>query len=200
MKNQSSQKALFEIADLQQGYFTAKQAISAGFASKNHHYYVRAGHWIREGWGIYRLSNYPFTDRPDLMLWYLWSRNKEDLPQGVFSHATALSIYDLSDSMPAKLHMTVPKKFRKMGKMPEILHLYKRELPTSDQADYIGIKITTPLRTLIDIVEAQSLSEDLIRQAFKEGVSRGMISKNEILKHPYVKQHPEITTQIKEYF
>lgn len=105
-------KNLYQIASEQNGYFTTKQAISSGYGTNSHPYHVKTGNWIREHRGIYRLANYPLGDRPDLMLWYLWSRNRNEEPQGVYSHETSLAIHDLTDINPAKLHMTVPKDKR----------------------------------------------------------------------------------------
>lgn len=108
-------KRLYEIAEEQGGYFTTKQAAAAGFGQKNHGYHVRTGNWIRERRGIYRLARFPQAERPDLMFWWLWSRNRDDMPQGVYSHETALSLYNLSDINPARLHMTVPRSFNTGG-------------------------------------------------------------------------------------
>jgi len=36
------------VAQAQQGFFTTKQAIHAGFAEKTHAYHMRARNWIRE--------------------------------------------------------------------------------------------------------------------------------------------------------
>src|SRR5260370_17469755 len=69
---------LFEVAVLQQGFFTAKQAKGAGFAENTHPYHVKVGNWIREHCGIYSLALYPTADRPDLVLWALWSRNRNE--------------------------------------------------------------------------------------------------------------------------
>ena len=76
--HREASRRLFEIADQQQGYFTAKQAKAAGFAENTHPYHVKAGNWVREHRGIYRLALYPWTDRPDLALWALWSRNRNE--------------------------------------------------------------------------------------------------------------------------
>ena len=46
---------LFEIAEAQQGYFTAGQAGEAGYARSTHSYHVEAGNWVREHRGVYRL-------------------------------------------------------------------------------------------------------------------------------------------------
>jgi hypothetical protein len=63
---------------------------------------VQAGNWIREHRGINGLAQFPATDRPDLALWALWSMNRKEKVEGVYSHHTALSLYDLSDLNPAK--------------------------------------------------------------------------------------------------
>src|SRR5215204_1717827 len=95
---------LFEMADRQQGYFTNAQAEQCGFSRTNFHRYLSNGEWVKEGRGIYRLTQYPITNRPELVLWSLWSRNKSGAAQGVWSYETALDIYELSDVMPAKMH------------------------------------------------------------------------------------------------
>jgi len=41
---------------------------------------------------LYRLADFPTTERPDLMLWYLWSKNRQEIPEGIYSHETALSL------------------------------------------------------------------------------------------------------------
>ena len=50
-----------------------------------------------------KLSAYPdvqYSERADAIEVHP-SRNRQDEPQGVFSHATALTLHDLSDVMPA---------------------------------------------------------------------------------------------------
>jgi hypothetical protein len=63
-----AQRRLFEIAEGQQGFFTAKQAKAAGFAENTHPYHVQVGNWIREHRGIYRLALFPPAEHPDLVL------------------------------------------------------------------------------------------------------------------------------------
>src|SRR6266849_6830382 len=40
-------RRLYETAQSQQGFFTTKQALRAGFAEKTHAYHVKVGNWIR---------------------------------------------------------------------------------------------------------------------------------------------------------
>jgi hypothetical protein len=173
-------RRLFEIADQQQGYFTAKQAKAAGFAENTHPYHVKAGNWVRDHRGIYRLALYPWTDRPDLALWALWSRNRNEEIEGVYSHHTVLSFYDLSDLNPAKLHMTVPTHFRRNSEIPGILVLHYADLPDSDVETAQGFKLTRPLRAILDLIEAGTVERNFIRQAVTQAVDRGLITRQRI--------------------
>jgi len=173
-------RRLFEFAERQQGFFTAKQARAAGFAQNTHPYHVQAGNWIREHRGIYRLALFPAADRPDLVLWALWSRNRNEEVEGVYSHHTALSLYDLSDLNPAKLHMTVPTGFRRNSDIPGILVLHYFDLPATDVQTAQGFKFTRPLRTILDLIEVGTVEPNFIRQALRQAVDRGLITRQQI--------------------
>lgn len=178
--HREASRRLFDIADQQQGFFTTKQAKAAGFAQNTHPYHVQVGNWIRERRGIYRLALYPATDRPDLVLWALWSRNRKEEIEGVYSHQTVLSFYNLSDLNPAKLHMTVPTDFRRNSEIPGILFLHYADLPESDVQTAQGFKFTRPLRTILDLIEAGTVERNFIRQAIRQAVDRGLITRQQI--------------------
>ena len=168
---------LYEIASSQQGYFTSKQAVAAGYADNTHPFHVKSGNWIREYRGIYRLVRYPQTERPDLVLWFLWSRNRNDEPQGVYSHQTALSIYELSDIMPPKLHMTVPPGFRRNSEIPKVLVLHRARLHENEIESMQGFRVTSCLRTISDLIVDGSVPSDILKQAVREALKRGLISR-----------------------
>jgi len=178
--HREASRRLFDIADPQQGFFTTKQAKAAGFADNTHPYHVQVGNWMREHRGIYRLALYPATDRPDLVLWALWSRNRNEEIEGVYSHHTVLSFYNLSDLNPAKLHMTVPKDFRRNSEIPGILVLHYADLPESDVQTAQGFKLTRPLRAILDLIEAGTVERNFIRQAIRQAVDRGLIIRQQI--------------------
>jgi predicted transcriptional regulator of viral defense system len=181
--SQESEARLFAVAESQGGYFTAKQAEEAGFDRTNHAYHVRAGNWEREHRGVFRLAHFPANERPDLIRWSLWSRDRQDHPQGVYSHQTALSIYDLSDVMPSKLHMTVPLKFRRNSKIPSGIVLHHADLPAWAMEDREGFRVTRPMRAIVDLSESRELSPELLAQAFTEARKRGLITEKEVREY-----------------
>ena len=171
---------LFEIAEAQQGYFTAGQAVEAGYARSTHSYHVDAGNWMREHRGIYRLRRYPQSDDGQLVLWSLWSRDRAGEPEGVYSHLTALRIKDLSDANPSRLHMTVPLGFRRNGEVPSILVLHKAKLAPGEITRERGYAVTTPMRAIVDLAVSGQADRDIIKQAVREGRSRGLITRKQI--------------------
>ncbi len=175
-RHKTSFDRLFDIAEGQQGYFTAKQAEKAGFDAKNHHYHVRSGNWIRERRGVYRLSKFPIAEHPDMVVFSLWSRDRQDRPQGVYSHETALSVYRLSDLMPAKLHMTVPPDFRRNAPIPGVLVLHRGRLYADEIEAMQGFRVTRPLKAIADLIASGTVAQDLLRQAVRQAFQRGFIT------------------------
>ncbi len=175
-----SSRRLYESAQAQGGFFTTRQACAAGFKDNVHTYHVRAGNWVRERRGIYRLAQFPTIPRPDLMLWQLWSHNRAGEPQGTFSHGTALTLYELSDVMPRRLDVTVPPGFQRMAAIPRVLQLHRAQLGDGDVETIDGVRVTTALRTLVDVIADDSLSRELQVQAVHEAIRRGLIMRRQI--------------------
>ena len=167
---------LFRIADSQQGYFTSGQAKEAGYDPRNATYHVRNGNWIRESRGIYRLQNYPVSRDGELVVWSLWSRNQDEVPQGVYSHQSALAIHDLTDLMPAKYHMTVPLTFRRTAQIPKALVLHSARLKAEEIEEKQGFAVTAPLRTIQDLIADNSVAIDTIRHALETALRRGILT------------------------
>ena len=178
----NNKDSLFEVADRQQGYFTSQQAEECGFHRSHFNRFLDSGEWVKEIRGIYRLSRYPVQDRSELVLWSLWSRNKQGIPQGVWSHETALDIYEITDVMPAKMHMTVPKGFRRSLATPEVIVLHYHNLSDDEIEIQHGYRVTKPLRTLIDVLNDQSVSVDQVKLGIRQAIKQGLISKQEIKK------------------
>ena len=172
--------ALFEVAEGQQGYFMTKQAADAGYQLGSQAHHVKSGNWVRVERGIYRLARFPQSSEEQLVIYSLWSRNRAGQPEGVYSHQTALSIHELSDVNPAKLHLTVPTTFRRNAKTPKILVLHRASLGGKDVEQRQGFAVTRPLRAIADVAGAKSVSRDIVEQALTEGRQRGLIPVREV--------------------
>jgi predicted transcriptional regulator of viral defense system len=179
-RNTSASRKLYDLAAHQGGFFTARQARAAGYEDNVHPYHVRSRNWVREARGVYRLSQFPMPVRPDLMVWQLWSRNRQDEPQGVFSHATALSLHELSDVMPAKLDMTVRPGFRRMAAIPEVLRLHRAKIAARDVQTIDAVRVTTPLRTLLDVIAEGAIAQELLVQAVDQALRRGAVMRRQL--------------------
>jgi hypothetical protein len=179
--NIKAENKLFAIADRQQGFFTSQQAIQAGFQDAVHPYHVRMGHWEREIRGVYRLTRYPQSDSAQYVILSLWSRDRNGVPRGVFSYETALSIYDLSDVNPSKIHMSVPKGFRKQARIPKVLILHRGpQYDDRDLQERRGFRVTRPARTVRDMLSLASANPEIIQQVLREGYRTGRITIKEL--------------------
>lgn len=81
---------------------------------------------------------------------------------------------------PAKLHMTVPAHFRRNSEIPGILVLHYADLPETNVKMGQGFRFTRPLRTVLDLMEAGTVERNFIRQAIKQAVERGLITRQQI--------------------
>ncbi len=177
-KMKDKKQLLFEIADSQGGHFTAKQARKVGYYNRLQHYHKKNGDWVLLERGIYRLKNYPVSDRDDMIRWSLWSFNRRGEPQGIFSHQTALALHDLGDFMPSKIHITVPPRFVK--KIPsKIVVLHRGVLPPEDVENRSSFKVTTPLRSLYDAFEAH-VEPNHLERAVNDALTRGIVRLDQV--------------------
>lgn len=174
-----NQLNLLKYAALQGGYFTAAQARAAGYTYRQQHYHKNRGNWQEIEHGLYRIFIYPEMEHEDLIRWSLWSRNQKGEPQAVVSHDTALTLHGLGDVMPGRVHLTVPPAFRK--KPPGGCVLYKATLFAEDLEQRQGFRATKPLRTLIDVADA-NLAPEQLQLALNDALNRGIVRKKYLLE------------------
>lgn len=170
-------RALFLLADRQAGYFTARQARDLGYSGRLQHHHRHRGNWLEIDRGLFRLRDYPTTTDEELVKLSLWSRDLKGEPQAVVSHETALRLYDLSDLMPSSVHLSVPKGFRKTPPKGVVLH--KISLVPIDVEARAGYRVTTPLRTLLDLADSP-LSPEHFEAATREALERGLVRRRSL--------------------
>jgi predicted transcriptional regulator of viral defense system len=160
-------RTLAQVARTQAGYFSAAQALRVGYSYPSQRYHTRRGDWLRVDRGIYRLPDWPATQHEDLARWTLWSRG-----QGVVSHETALAVHELGDVMPARVHLTVPPRFRSRS---AAVVLHQADLDAADTDQFEGFTVTTAARSLLDSAAAGTEVDQLSR-AVADALDRGLVT------------------------
>ena len=94
------------------------------------------------------------------------------------SHETALALWGLSDLMPERTHLSVPKGFRKRTPAGVVLH--EADFAEGDVEMLNDLPVTTPLRTLRDVAEDQRVSPEHLETAAREAVERGLVRRKKL--------------------
>jgi predicted transcriptional regulator of viral defense system len=164
---------LFETASAQEGYFTTRQAAEAGYSSQLLLKHVRAGRVARAQRGIYRLVHFPAGEHEDLVTAWLWSERA-----GVISHQTALSLHQLSDALPARIHLTLPAAWRKRRfRVPAGIVLHHADVSLEERTWFGAVPMTSAQRSLNDCAR-EGMSPDLLRQAARQALRRGLVAED----------------------
>ena len=115
------------------------------------------------------------------MAWLLWSRGRDEKPVAAISHQTALSLFDLGDFNPAKVHLSVPTTFRRNSPAPKAVVLHRGTLATNEVMHLRGLRVCRPLRALRDLASANPDAVADLRPILIEARRRGLITGRELL-------------------
>ena len=163
-------ECLFDIASMQWGYFTTAQARDCGYSWALLSHHTRAGRFKRILRGIYRLRDYPSTPREEVVVSWL-AAGKES---AVISHESALELLDLSDIVPAAVHVTVPREKRYLAHLADtIVHTTAKPLAKKETVVREGIRLTSPTRSIVDAAEWGTAPEQII-MAVQQALARRM--------------------------
>jgi predicted transcriptional regulator of viral defense system len=166
---------LYMTAAAQEGLFTTADAREAGYSPQLLVHHVRTGRAVRVRHGIYRLVHFPAGEHEGLVVAWLWSERA-----GVISHQTALALHELSDVLPARVHLTLPSAWqRRRFRVPAGVVLHHSDVPAEDQSWFGAVPVTHPRRTLNDCA-TEGLSPELLRQAAQQALRRGLVTKAEL--------------------
>jgi predicted transcriptional regulator of viral defense system len=158
-------------AEPQTGLLTLTQAETCGDSSQRLQKHLLAGRILRVQRGIYRLTQFPAGEHEELVALWLWSGRA-----GVFSHETSLFLHELSDVLPARVHLTVPTAWRtRRLRIPEGLVLHHDDLLDSARTWVEVVPVTTAKQAITECIGAHG-SPELIEQAVRQARQRGLVS------------------------
>ena len=160
------------------GILQARQAESCGFSPANFHRKLQVRKMGQRDFEAFigsriihlqRARNLHFGHSGVLI-------NKATL-KGIWSHETALDIHGLSDVAPAKLHMSVPRSLGKIRQSPKISACTSlMKFSQSEIEIRQGYRVTTPLRTLADVIqEGQTQNEQIELAILDLAVQKSLI-------------------------
>lgn len=175
MKRRQWDTILYELAEGQAGYFTAAQARDAGVLQVRLAQLYQRGDVERVTRGVYRLTRFPVSPLGQYMEAALWPQVRRPDAHGVISHESALAIYGLSDTSPAKIHLTLPTGLRIRRSPPKHLVIHYADLDPRDIQQVEGVPVTTAARAIRDAHESH-LGPALIRQAIDDGRRSGHLT------------------------
>jgi len=163
--------ALWEIAETQRGFVTARQATGLGIDKAALQMLVHRGTLDRVAFGVYRFPRYPVSPYDPYMLAVLWTRADE----ACLSHETALDAYGISDVNPNVIHVTVSRhrRLRRVGGDGYVVH---HEDLAPDQVGWWQEVPTVTAATAIAQCIAYGTPTYLLRQAFERGHTRGYLT------------------------
>ena len=166
--------ALYNAAEVQAGYFTLAQAQACGYSSQALHKHLKRQRVERVRRGIYRLTHFPATANEELVALWLWSEQ-----EGVFSHETSLALHDLSDALPAKVHMSLPTSWRaRRLRVPDGLVLHYADLTTEQCTWLDAVPLTGAGQVLAECIDSH-VSPEWIEQGIQQATHRGLITRRE---------------------
>lgn len=165
---------LAEVAADQHGLFTLEDARAVGYADNTVAQMARRGRLERVSQGVYRIAFLPAGPLGSYMAAALWPVGV----RGVLSHDTALDLWGVSDVSPTKIHVTVPRAHRPQRTVPAgyVIH---REDVAGDAVDAIeGVPVVTLARAICECA-ADHLAPDLLEQAVRGGIERGLLEREQ---------------------
>jgi hypothetical protein len=86
-----------------------------------------------------------------------------------------LALHRLSDALPARAHISLPPAWRRRRSLPDLAERHYALVDERDRSWIGPLQVTSPIRTLRDCIAAHT-SPELVAHAFKQAVTRGLIT------------------------
>ena len=129
--------------------------------------------------GVYRLRDFPSGPHDEL-----WAALVAAGPEAVFSHESALLLHNLSDVTPRGIDLWIPyeKRWLKPRSVARgvKLHVARARLKPNEMTVVDGLRVTTPLRTLLDVTMGDTNPRQVVR-AIKQALERQWVTVDALL-------------------
>lgn len=158
----------------QSGYFTARQARKYGVSSQLLNHHVRQGRFERVRRGLYRVWGFPGSQYDDIReKWMAVGMDK-----AVLSHESALRLFELSDNIPDKVHLLVPRRYRGLRRPLGVVIHTRPDDEKVASAWRDAMPVTAPARTLVDVADA--LQPEQAAMAARQALHLGLLTRRQL--------------------
>jgi predicted transcriptional regulator of viral defense system len=158
----------------QGGYFNAGQARAHGVSRQLLGHHLRHGRFERIRRGLYRVKGFPRDEHDDMRQAWM----AVDIAGALLSHDSALTLLDLSDTIPDGVHLLVPRRHRGLRRPAGVI-LHTR--PDSEHIATVwrdGLPLTAPARTLVDV--AGRIQPEQLSMAAGQALRRGLLTTGQL--------------------
>jgi predicted transcriptional regulator of viral defense system len=158
----------------QSGYFSVDQAGKHGVSRQLLDHHVRQGRFERVRRGLYRVRGFPTSEHDE-------TREKwmaVGMEKAVLSHESALALLELSDNVPDRVHVLVPRRHRGLRRPPGVV-LHTR--PDDEEVATVwrdGMPLTAPARTLVDV--ADQIQPEQAAMAAQQALRLGLLTRRQL--------------------
>jgi predicted transcriptional regulator of viral defense system len=158
----------------QGGYFDAEQVRAHGLSRQLIDHHVRQGRYERIRRGLYRIANFPISEHDDIR--EKWMAVGAD--RAVVAQESALALLNLSDNIPARVHLLVPRSHRGLRKPPGVVIHTRADDEKVETVWRAGLPLTTPARTLVDVLDA--LQPEQMTLAVAQALRQGLVTTRQL--------------------
>jgi predicted transcriptional regulator of viral defense system len=166
-------KTLFRAVDLEAAGYTRFQIPSL----------LRRGEIARMSRGLYYWTNAPLSSHSTI------ASVAKLVPNGIICLLTALRFHEIGTQNPGKVWVALPSHYR-TPKLSDIslnaIHfggIFRKIGVTNVEIDDVPVKITNPVRTVVDCFRFRNkIGLDIAMEALEEGVRKKVFTSDELVK------------------
>jgi len=114
--------------------------------------------------------------------------------RAILSHESALALLDLSDNIPAAVHVLVPRRHRGLRPPPGVIVHTHPDSETIATVWRDGLPLTTSARTLIDV--ADEIQPEQASMAVGQALRRGLVTERELVDEAARRRKPRVLAAV----
>ncbi len=169
-----TRERLLEEAFERHGFVTRADALRAGHSPNALRMLLARGALQKVAHGVYRMPVVPASEYDNLHLAVLWT----GVENAALSHETALSLYELSDVNPDRIHVTVPTRRRIRRSGAQGIEIHHQDLEPRQIGWFEQIPTVKPATAIEQCIESGTPTY-LLRQALHGARESGRITADE---------------------